>query len=44
MTDVVLFIGLFFNGYDYAGDFYHDGVLNLSDIVMLAQGLGKECP
>jgi len=44
LTDVVLFTMLYHGPYDYAGDFYYDGVLNLSDIVMMARGQGKTCP
>ena len=44
LTDVVLFAGMFYGPYDETGDFYHDGALNLSDIVILAQHMGHECP
>jgi hypothetical protein len=44
LTDVSHFVGSFFGTYDYASDFQWDGVINLSDIVLLAQGLGSECP
>jgi len=44
LTDVVMFAGIFYGSYDYCGDFYWDGVINLSDIVVLAQHLGHVCP
>jgi len=44
LTDVVLFAGVYYGAYEYAADFYWDGVINLSDIVLLAQGQGATCP
>ena len=44
LTDVVLFSQNFFGPYNYNSDFFWDGVLNLSDIVLLAQGMGAQCP
>jgi hypothetical protein len=44
LTDVVLFAGAYYGVYDYCADFYWDGVLNLSDIVVLAQHVGHTCP
>jgi hypothetical protein len=44
LTDVVLFAGNYYGSYDYCADFYWDGVLNLSDIVVLAQNVGTTCP
>jgi len=44
LTDVVLFSGIMFGDYDYAADFYWDGVVNLSDLVLLAQGVTADCP
>jgi hypothetical protein len=44
LTDVVLFAGAYYGAYDYCADFYWDGVLNLSDIVVLAQNQGSVCP
>ena len=44
LTDIVLFAQVYFGAYDYCADYYWDGVVNLSDIVLLAQGNGAECP
>jgi hypothetical protein len=44
LTDVVLFAGDYGGAYDYAADFYWDGVVNLSDAVYLAWGLQVSCP
>jgi hypothetical protein len=44
LTDVVLFAGDYYGPYDYCSDFYWDGILNLSDIVVLAQHMGHACP
>jgi hypothetical protein len=44
LSDVVMFADVFFGDYDYAADFRWDGVIDLSDVVLLAQGLGAECP
>jgi hypothetical protein len=44
LTDVVLFAADYYGLYVYRSDFYYDGNVNLSDIVLLAQGLGAECP
>lgn len=44
LTDVVFFTQAFFGSYDYASDFYWDGIMNLSDIVLMAQGTGSSCP
>jgi hypothetical protein len=44
LTDVVLFTDYFYEAYGYAADFYWDGVINLSDIVMLSFGMGSACP
>jgi hypothetical protein len=44
LTDVVLFATAYYGAYDYCADFYWDGVLNLSDIVVLAQNVGQSCP
>jgi hypothetical protein len=41
---VVLFAGAYYGAYDYCADFYWDGILNLSDIVVLAQNMGQTCP
>jgi len=44
LTDVVYFVQIYEADYDYAADFYWDGTINLSDIVLLAGGLGAMCP
>ena len=44
LTDVVLFAGVYYGVYEYLADFYWDDVINLSDIVLLAQGQGSACP
>jgi len=44
LTDVINFTGVYYGAYDYSADFYWDLTINLSDIVLLAQGLGSECP
>ena len=44
LTDVILFAGAYYGAYDYCADFYWDGNLNLSDIVVLAQNQGAACP
>jgi hypothetical protein len=44
ITDVILFTGDFYGTYDYRSDFHWDGVINLSDIAILAQHLLHACP
>ena len=44
LTDVVIFAGIYYGAYEYKADFYWDLTINLSDIVLLAQGMGAECP
>jgi hypothetical protein len=44
LTDVILFTQDYYGSYNYRSDFYWDGVLNLSDIVLLAQNLQTACP
>lgn len=44
LVDVSLFAGDYFGSYDYRSDFYWDGVVNLTDISILAQSLGASCP
>jgi hypothetical protein len=43
LTDVVYLAELFYTD-DYCADFYWDGIVNLSDVVVLAPHLGAECP
>ena len=45
LSDVVLFSQLFLSGvYDYAADLHYDGILNLSDLVVIAQHRNTMCP
>jgi hypothetical protein len=45
LTDVPLFAGDFYGGvYAFRSDFSYDGLVNLSDVVRLAQALGASCP
>jgi hypothetical protein len=44
LSDVVVWATVFFGTYDYCADFYWDGLLNLSDIVILAQSIAATCP
>jgi hypothetical protein len=47
ITDVVIFAAIYdaYPGtYDYCGDFYWDGIINISDIVLLAAGFNTACP
>lgn len=44
LSDIAAFAGDFFGAYHYRCDFYWDGVLNLSDVALLAQGIGAACP
>ena len=40
LSDVVIFAEYFYGTYDYAADFHWDGLINLSDLVWLVQGMG----
>jgi hypothetical protein len=44
LSDVVLFAEDFYGAYDYRSDFHWDGMINLSDLVLLVQGFGAACP
>ena len=45
LTDVPLFAGDFYGGvYAFRSDFSYDALVNLSDVVKLAQALGASCP
>ena len=46
LSDVVVFVDLYWNdpAYHIAVDYYHDGVLNLSDLVEFAGALNRTCP
>ncbi|MBU8870614.1 MAG: hypothetical protein KOO60_07110 [Gemmatimonadales bacterium] len=43
LVDVTLFASAYWAGYDYCADFIWDGVLNLSDVGILAQHYGHQC-
>ena len=44
LTDVPLFATDYYGSYSFRSDFLWDGVLNLSDVVRLANSLGAGCP
>lgn len=44
ITDIVYFVDDYLVEYRYRSDFHWDGVINLSDLVLLAEGLGAHCP
>jgi hypothetical protein len=44
LSDVVAFTQDYFGAYNYRSDFFWDGVLNLSDVARMAQGMGAICP
>lgn len=44
LADVATFAGDYFGGYQFRSDLHRDGNLNLSDIVVLAQNFGAQCP
>jgi hypothetical protein len=44
LTDIVQFKNALTSGYQYYADLAFDQQLNLSDIVLMAQGLGSLCP
>jgi len=44
LTDVILFATDYYGVYNYRSDFYWDGNLNLSDIVILAVHNTHDCP
>lgn len=44
-TDTIIFVPLYTGGgYDYSIDFFFDGNINLSDLVLYAGGLNTSCP
>lgn len=43
LSDVTLFTTDFYGSYNYRSDFHWDGVLDLSDVVKMATGLGRSC-
>lgn len=44
LSDLSLYAQDVFAGYNYRSDFYWDNILNLSDLVLMAQGSGAACP
>jgi len=44
LTDVILFVTDMFSAYNYRSDLYWDGILDLSDVVLLAQHMQHNCP
>jgi len=44
LQDVQAFAVDFYGSYDYRSDFEYDGVVNLSDVTLMAQHLGASCP
>ena len=44
LTDVQLFTVDFYSGENFRSDFYRDGIVNLSDLAMLAPTVGAACP
>lgn len=44
LADVAMFAADFYGAYNYRSDFYWDGVINLKDVVLMAQGIGASCP
>ncbi len=44
LDDIVLFGMDWLGSYHYRSDFFYDGVIDISDIALFAQGLGAGCP
>ena len=44
LSDVSGFAQIYFGTYDFSGDFFFDGLMNLSDVGRLAAGNGSVCP
>jgi hypothetical protein len=44
LSDVVIFAPAYYGAYSYCADFYWDGNINLSDVVILAQHIAHVCP
>lgn len=44
LTDITIFTQTLFGDYAYAADFLWDGVINLPDGSLMAQGNGSSCP
>jgi hypothetical protein len=44
LTDIALFVhDMHHNNYNYRSDFYYDGFINLSDVVVMASCIGVVC-
>jgi hypothetical protein len=44
LDDIVMFGMDWLGSYHYRSDFFYDGVIDISDIALFAQGLGASCP
>lgn len=44
LADLGTFASDYFGAFQYRSDFNYDGVLNLSDIALMANGIGANCP
>jgi hypothetical protein len=44
ITDMVLFGADWLGSYRYRSDLFYDGVIDISDIALFAQGMGASCP
>ena len=44
ITDIVPFGMDWLGTYNYRSDFFYDGVIDISDIALFAQGMGASCP
>ena len=44
LIDLSIFSAIYYEEYDFGADLYRDGVINLSDVALLAQSWGVACP
>lgn len=44
LSDIAIFAADYYGAYNYRSDFYWDGIVNLSDLGFMAQGVGASCP
>lgn len=44
LSDLAVFAGDFYGDYQYRSDLFHDGVINLIDLVRMAGAFGANCP
>jgi hypothetical protein len=44
LSDIVLFVQDLGGPYNHRSDFVHDGVINLSDVAVMAAAIGATCP